>query len=80
MIPKIFTKVKKKVEQPIQFRLSDEIEYDGIQLVAVNEEGGTLDCGIVLSILPEGVIQLAAGLDVDGIKTVGNEYIKVTKG
>jgi len=76
--PKIYSGKKPVIEEPVQFRLMDLAGYDGIQLVAVNEDGENIGAGVVLSITPGGVVELAQH-EIPGLQTTKNGYVTVTR-
>lgn len=74
----IYVEPKKKVEKFVYFRLVKNL--DNIDLLAVNERGEDLGCGILLSITSKGTVKLMSGLSKTiGLKVSKAGYIKVDK-
>ena len=64
-------KENKGADQDVYLALEEGVEEGGVQLVAVNERGETLKCGLILRIQPQG-IQRYLNLDPElGFELVG---------
>ena len=75
---KIYKEQSEPVEKPVNLMLKQV--GSEIRLVAVNENGKTLDAGNILAITSDGTLLRHPSVEVDGIQT--NEYTKIkeTKG